>query len=235
MSALILRRLLVAGALVAPSAANAASLAVVNVSAPAINCVFDTDCTVTVTDSVDDIPIPALTAGKARLQSRTYTGQPGSPAAGKTGYQYRVDLSTAVTSNEFSCVTDLAIDFGEVTKLHYDRTRPQDDAFVVTQGGLGTIGILFAEQIGHVITFTFSQPVCAGNTPGTGQSTFFFGLASEFTPKSITAHVGVPGELPADVKARAPSHPRRPAPTALPDQPAPSQSVSAPGEPAANR
>jgi hypothetical protein len=233
MSTLTLRRWVVAGVLLAPSAASAAPLSVVTVSAPDINCVFDTDCTVTVTDSVATIAIPNLIAGAARLQSRTYVGKPGAQAAGKTGYEYRLDLTTAVTSNEFSCVTDLEIDFGEITKLHYDRLRPRDDVFVVAQGGVGTIGILFAEQAGPVITFTFSQPVCAGNTPGTGQSTFFFGLASEYAPKGIVAHVGVPALPPADVRARAPDHPQRPI-RPLADTPAaaPDQAGAAPGQPA---
>jgi hypothetical protein len=234
MSTFTLRRWAVAGVLLAPTAAAAAPLSVVNVSAPNINCVFETDCTVTVTDSVGTIPLPNLIAGAARLQSRTYMGKPGAQGAGKTAYEYRVDLTTAVTSNEFSCVTDLAIDFGAVAKLHYDRVRPQDDVFVVTQGGLGTIGILSAEQTGNVITFTFTQPVCAGNVPDTGQSTFFFGLASDFAPKPIVAHVGVPGELPADVKARAPDHPRRPiAPLAEIPAATPDQTGSTPVQPAA--
>jgi hypothetical protein len=187
----------------------AAPLSVVNVSAPAINCVFETDCTIIVTDSIGTIPIPNLTSGVARLQSRTFTGKAGAPAAGKTGYEYRVDLTTAVTNAEFSCVTDLAVDFGAVTKLQYNNVGPLDDVYVVTHGGLGKIGILFAEQTGNIITFTFSQPVCAGYSPNTGDTTFFFGITSEFAPHAITAKVGVPGELPVDVKARAPDHPRR--------------------------
>jgi hypothetical protein len=221
MSTSTLHRLACAGALLlAPWAASAASLSVVTVSAPEINCVFDTDCTITVTDSVGSIPVPNLTSGAARLQSRTFTGQPGSPAAGKTGYEYRVDLTTAVTDLEFSCVTDLEVDFGAVTKLQYNKTGPADDVFVVTKGGLGKIGILFAEQTGNSILFTFSQPVCAGYTPNTGDTSFFFGLTSAFAPKAIVAHVGVPGELPVEVKARAPNHPRRPIPPiVLPDRP----------------
>jgi hypothetical protein len=236
MSTSTLHRLTCAGALLlAPFAASAASLSVVSVSAPDINCVFDTDCTITVTDSVGTIPVPNLTSGVARLQSRTFTGQPGSPAAGKTGYEYRVDLTTAVTDAEYSCVTDLEVDFGPVTKMHYDKVRPQDDVFVVTKGGLGKIGILFAEQTGHSILFTFSQPVCAGYTPNTGDTTFFFGLTSEFAPKAIVAHVGVPGLEPVDVKARAPDHPRRPIPPiVLPIRPlqVPDATASTPDQPA---
>ena len=205
--------------LAAAPVAQAASLTVVTVAAPDINCVYETDCTVTVTDSIGTIPIPNLVSGTARLQSRTFTGKPGAPAAGKTGYEYRVDLTTAVTNAEFSCVTDLAVDFGAVTKLQYNNLGPLDDVFVITKGGLGTIGLLFAEQTGNVITFTFSQPVCAGYSPNTGQTTFFFGLTSAFAPHAIEAKVGVPGLDPVDVKARAPSHPVRPVPAiVLPDK-----------------
>ena len=47
-----------------------------------------------VTDSVGIIPMPNAT-GTARLQSRTFAGQPGAPGAGKTAYEYRVDLTQA--------------------------------------------------------------------------------------------------------------------------------------------
>ncbi|MFL5099993.1 MAG: hypothetical protein ACJ8E5_05260 [Xanthobacteraceae bacterium] len=206
----------------APAMAAAASLSVVAVSAPAINCVFETDCTIVVTDSVGTIPIPNLTSGSARLQSRTFAGKAGAPAAGKTGYEYRVDLTTAVTDAEFSCVTDLAVDFGPVTKLQYDKTGPTDHVYVVTKGGLGKIGLWSAEQNGNVVTFTFNQPVCAGHSPNTGDTTFFFGLTSEFAPHAIIAKVGVPGLDPADVKARGPDHPRRVAPTITLERAAPS-------------
>jgi len=124
-----------------------------------------------------------------------------------------------VTNAEFSCVTDLAVDFGAVTKLQYNNAGPADDVWVVTKGGLGKIGILFAEQTGNIVTFTFSQPVCAGYSPNTGDTTFFFGLTSPFVPHAITAKVGVPGELPVDVKARGPNHPRRIIPPIVLDQP----------------
>jgi len=204
----------------APAAATAGQLSVVTVSAPAVNCVFETDCTVTVTDSVGKIPLPNLTSGEARLQTRTFPGKPPAPAGGKTGYEYRVDLTTAVTNIDFSCVTDLAVDFGPVTKLQYNNVPPTDDVYVVTHGGLGKIGILTAEQNGSLITFTFSQPVCAGQSPNAGNSTFFFGLTSAFGPHAITAKVGVPGLLPVDVSARGPNHLPSPERSERPDAPA---------------
>jgi len=188
------------------SAALAVPLTVVTVAAPDINCVFETDCTITVTDSVGNIAVPDTT-GIARLQSRTFAGKPGAPAAGKTGYEYRVDLTQAATPGDQACVTGLDVDFGPVTKLQYNKVGPTDDVFVVTKGGLGSIGLASADQNGNIITFTFSQPVCAADSSGPGKTTFFFGLASVHPPKGIVATIEAPGVFPGiDVKARAPSH-----------------------------
>src|SRR3954453_17088013 len=92
------------------SLAGAAPLSVVKGAAPDINCVFETDCTIVVTDSVGNIPLPNLT-GTARLQSRTYAGQGDAPAAGKTGYEYRLDMTQATAMGDVACVTALDVDF----------------------------------------------------------------------------------------------------------------------------
>jgi hypothetical protein len=225
---------LAAGFLAAPALAQAASLSVVTVSAPDINCVFETDCTIVVSDTVGTIPLPTIT-GTARLQSRTFAGKPGAPAAGKTGYEYRVDLTQAHAIGDVACVTALSVDFGAVTKLQYNKVGPLDDVFVVTKGGLGTIGLASAEETGSIIKFTFSPPVCAADASSAGQTTFFFGLASAFAPKAITAKIEVPGlEQDVSVSARAPDHPRRQIPpivlnpAASSDAPADATATSAP-------
>jgi hypothetical protein len=194
----------VAGILLAATPAAAAALSFVSVGAPKINCVFNSTCKVTVTDTVGVIPMPPDVSGRSVLQSRTFVGAPGTPGAGKTAYLYRVDLTQAVSQGEVPCVTDLAIDFGPVTKLQYNNAGRLDDVFVITSGGLGSIGLWSVEETGGVITFTFNQPVCAGPMPGTGRTSYFIGLASAKPPKSVTAKAGVPGLLPVDVPARAP-------------------------------
>ena len=198
------------GALLAlsPVAANAAALSFVNVAAPAINCIFNATCTITVTDSVGAIPFsPGTATGKGILQTRTYKGMPGTPGAGLTGYEYRIDMTQAVSPGEAPCITDLAVDFGPVTKLKYKAGDPKTyDVFVITKGGIGTVPLFDVEQTGSVIDFVPNQPICAGVTPGTGLSSYFFGLASTYAPKAVTAHVGWPGLLPLDVAARAPAH-----------------------------
>jgi hypothetical protein len=121
-------------------------------------------------------------------------------------------------------VTDIAVDFGPVTKLQYNASGPLDDVYVVTAGGLGSVGLFAVEQNGNVITFIFNQPVCAGTTPGHGATSFFFGLASDKAPHAVNAKVSVPGFEALDVPARAPAHGRPPLvlhPIIVPLQPRP--------------
>ena len=192
--------------LAAPAAALATPLKVVTVAAPDLNCVFDPSCKLTVTDTVDDIPIPGIT-GKAVVQSRTFSGASGAPGEGLTGYEYRVDLTEASAPPRVTaCVTDLTIDFGPLTPLQYNKVGPVDDVYVITKGGLGSIGLLSADKTGSKITFVFAQPVCAASEGTKGATSYFFGLAAKGTPQGATASIGVPGSLPIDVKARAPQH-----------------------------
>jgi hypothetical protein len=199
-------RLCAATAFVAvPATLHAAPLTVVTVAAPDINCIFNPTCKLTGIDTVGDIPLPAI-SGKAVLQSRTFIGAPGAPGDGLTAYEYRIDLTQASTLSEFVCVTDLAVDFGPVTKLQYDKTGPDDQVYVVTKGGLGSIGLLSADQTDSLVTFVFSQPVCVGQEGKPGDTSYFIGLASKGAPTAVTAKVVSPGPGPLDVKARAPSH-----------------------------
>jgi hypothetical protein len=192
-----------AAALWAPASAHAAALTVVEVSAPAINCVFNTSCTVVVEDSTGTMEYTALGSG-AFLQSRTYPGAAGTPGAGTTAYEYRVDLSGATTYTE--CLVGLVVDFGPVKRLPYPKTQSPPnkepvDVFVTTEGGLGSVGIQSAEQDDNVITFTFSSSLCAG------QSTYFFGLAALKGPQTATATLfgfGTPAFI--QTASRTPQH-----------------------------
>lgn len=191
-----------AALLAGPAVATAAPLSVVDVSAPAINCVFNPTCTIVVTDSIGNIPLPGI-AGTAVLQSRTFTGATGAPAADFTGYEYRVDLTNATGITNIPCVSGLRVTFGPVSSFQYDGAGPLDQVYVVTGGGLGTIGLASANQVGNDITFRFSRPVCAGDSPGTGETTFFFGLASRRAPIATTA-IAITTSGSLAVAARAP-------------------------------
>jgi hypothetical protein len=194
-----------AGAVVLATAtlAQAGPLTVVQVAAPGVNCVFVASCTITVSDTSSNIPL-GFAAGTPFLQSRTFTGVAGTPAAGLTGYEYRVDMRSA--SGAVECLLGLVVNFGPVTQLPY-KAGSNAHIYVVTQGGLGTVGIKSAEQDGDVITFEFSKPLCVADAPGAGESTFFFGLASSKPPHGISAGMfgqGSPAYLSLD--ARAPNH-----------------------------
>ncbi len=186
-----------------PSVARAAPLKVVNVSAPAINCVFNAPCTVTVNDTSDNVTLSA--GGTGFLQSRTYKGYPGSPADGLYAYEYRLDLRNAVGALNIACIDWMSISFGPVVStLNYGGSAAPDQVFVVTGGGIGTIGIASAIQTGSNIKFKFTSPVCEGGAPGKGDSSFFWGLVSKTPPKFVTATLHETGGATHVVKARAP-------------------------------
>jgi hypothetical protein len=201
----IMQSMRLAGALVLATATLAAAgpLTVVQVKAPDVNCVFQTSCSVTVTDSSAPIPLN-FSAGAPFLQSRTFTGAPGTPGAGLTGYEYRVDMRSA--GGSVDCLLGLVVDFGPVQALPY-KAGGNAQVYVVTQGGLGSVGVKSAEQTGSVIEFTFDKPLCVGIGANSGESTFFFGLASAKPPQAITAGMwglGTPAYITLD--ARAPQH-----------------------------
>jgi len=188
-----------------PLAAHAQSLKVVEVNAPMINCVFQTDCRIPVTDTTGNLLLPTLTPGTAWLQSRTFAGEAGAPGAGTTGYEYRLSMTqTAVAAD---CVTGMALNFGPSKQLPY-KDNALADVYVITTGGLGTIGIKSAERFGDAIVFEFKSPLCADGPPDIKRTTFFFGLAATAAPMHVNASISVIGFPPLyAVDARVPTHP----------------------------
>jgi hypothetical protein len=186
--------------------AQAVPLSVVNVSAPPINCVFDASCTVVVNDTTAPINLPG--SGSGFFQSRTFRGLPGSPAAGKYAYLYRVDLRNAVGILSLGCVNSVTVNFGPVVStLDFNGDgAASDQVFVVTGGGIGSVGIASADSVGNNITFTFNSPVCAGSGPGRGQSSFFWGLVSVSPPRFVTASINHNLGPALNVQGRAPNY-----------------------------
>ncbi len=186
--------------LLVPAAATAAPLTVVNVGAPAINCVFNVSCTVTVTDSIGNFALPG-DAGNGRLQSRTFTGMPPAPAAGLTGYDYRVDMTAMKGITAQNCVVTLRLNFGPAATLNYKPGVPSQ-LFVVTSGGLGSVGVASADLApSGVLTVIFEKGgVCPGAT------SYFFGLAAKGTPVNVMASLGRSLGGSVDTDARAPKH-----------------------------
>lgn len=180
--------------------ATARPLEIVNVGAPKINCVFDPTCQLTVSDTTGSLPIPG-----GLLQSRTFKGGGNAPGSGKTGHIYRINLAAATGGRNAPCISGLKLDFGPVQALDYDGSgKPRDVYVISTGGGLGTVGLKSAEQTGNFITFTFTNPICAGVAPDERAGSYFFGLLSAnatATAKSTTAQV----LLTAPVAARVPT------------------------------
>jgi hypothetical protein len=187
--------------------AQAVPLTIVQTSAPPINCVFDSSCTVVVNDTTAPIALPG--SGTGFFQSRTFRGLPGSQAAGRYAYLYRVDLRQAAGTLSLGCVSSVTVNFGAVVgtlDFNGDGTRT-DQVFVITGGGIGSIGLASADQIGNNITFNFSSPVCAGSSPGRGQSSFFWGLVSTSPPRFVTASINHTLSATAlNVQGRAPNY-----------------------------
>lgn len=198
-----MKKILITGFCLSFLAGCVTNLKTVTVSAPAINCVFDSSCTVTVNDTSATIPL--ATGGSNFLQSRTFTGSPGSPASGLNAYVYRIDLRNATGITYIPCISSLTVKFGPVVStLDYNGDGELDQVYVITGGGLGEIGLTSAVKDNGNITFNFESPVCAGGSPGSGQSSFFFGLVSTQPPVSLTGTVREATGTVHDVQVRVP-------------------------------
>jgi len=187
-----------------PFAAHAQVLKVVEVGAPAVNCVFQTDCVIPVTDTTGNILLPTIGAGTAWLQSRTFAGETGAPGAGTTGYEYRISMTQA--SGTSDCVSSFILNFGPHKQLPY-KDKTLADVYVVTTGGLGTIKLSKAERFGDVIEFTLSKALCVNGPPSIANTTFFIGLAATAAPMLVKAQILATGTTPIySVDARVPTH-----------------------------
>jgi len=186
------------------SGALAQKLKVVEVSAPAINCVFNASCTITVSDTTGNILFSSLTPGTAWLQSRTFTGQAGTPGAGTIGYQYRISMTQA--AGQADCIISFTLNFGPHKQLPY-KDNALADVYVVTGGGLGTISLKSAERFGDVIEFTLAAPLCLNGPADIKNTTFFIGLAALAAPMHVNSQIAVVGMPPLyAVDARVPTH-----------------------------
>lgn len=199
-----MKRFVVIIACVASLSACNGGLDIVEVNAPAVNRIFDTDGTIVGTDTSDGLLLDGM-AGSGFLQSRTWPqGEPGTAGEGLYAFQYRIDLREQAGVLNIACATSFSIDFGTVSPLDYNGDGNPDDIFVVTTGGLGNVAPTTVTRSGDTLTFTFSPGVCAGNAPGNGDSSFFFGLASAYPPRAVQAEVKDSNGHTYTLDARAP-------------------------------
>jgi hypothetical protein len=181
----------------------------VEVNAPAINFIFEPSGTMTVgQDLASPIPLPTA-VGDGFLQSRTFArpGQPGTVGAGLYPYNYRIALDNLTVARGTPCIASLSIDFGPVVPLDFDGNGQDEDFYVITSGGLGTIKPSSAKQTGNRITFSFATPVCANDGVQAGETSFFFGLASRYPKKPVTARLTDTANATYDIDGLAPAYP----------------------------
>lgn len=153
-------------------------------------CYFSTSCSVPVTDYVAEFAVSGG-SGNGRLQSRIYQGQPGSTAAGKWVYEYRINLAPVAGILYTPYADQLAIAYWG-TPLSYDYNFngiANDDVFNITSGGTGSKAVTSAFLTAPWTYFVLSSPVYAGSFPGGGESSYFFGLVSEDAPVLRTVWV----------------------------------------------
>jgi hypothetical protein len=169
----------IASASVAMSVA-AAPLDLVGVDSSNLVCVFNPECFVTVDDMVDDITYSGV-SGSGFLQTRLFTGLTGAPAAGLYAYSFRINMGDLPS---VTYIDSFTINFGPVVNtLDYDGDSDADEACVITQGGIGSVGPTSAVATGTNVTFSFSTPIYGGD------SSYFFGLVSANAPTNYPATV----------------------------------------------
>ncbi|MEA2329159.1 MAG: hypothetical protein QOE68_4118 [Thermoanaerobaculia bacterium] len=184
-----------------PLLAQAVALRIVNVNAPSVNYVFNHTGTVTVTDKTSPVLVDGF------VQSRIYRSEATSPARGKYVYEYRIDLTNVVGILAPQWVSALNVDFGPATTLDFNRDgRAAEEVFIVTSGGLGSVGPSSATMSPSGTYFNFSSRIYSGASRGRGQSSYFFGLVSAYPPRVINAQVTTQRGVQT-VSVYAPSHP----------------------------
>ena len=147
--------------------AQSTTLTIVTVDAKELPCTYDKGCKGAMTDSTATVEM-SNTIGhlpQPRLHVRTVLGAAGSPAAGKTGYLYRLDMTNVVGSMSVPCVTTLTLDTGPTARFEYFKGGANADVFVVSAGGPGTVGLSKAERIGNGITVTFRSRSAPDRAP----------------------------------------------------------------------
>jgi hypothetical protein len=117
---------------------------------------------------------------------------------------YRISLTQAAGSGD--CLGGLVLNFGPALKLPYAPNKVAD-VFVITSGGLGSIGLKSAERFGEVIVFELAKMLCLDGGPNLANTTFFFGLAADTPAMATSAQIFGSGNPPLySVDARVPSH-----------------------------
>lgn len=111
------------------------------------------------------------------------------------GHEYRLDLRCAQTALNVPYASSVSLSTGPVLSYDYNfDSIATDQVFVVTAGGLGTIGLSSAGSAFNYTTFNFSAPLYPSGGGGClGDSTYFWGYTSNYAPHVVTATIGTSG------------------------------------------
>jgi len=152
------------------------------VPATELYCLFDSDCTVTPQDLADDFALPG-TQGRGFIQSRTLpAGEDTTAAAGLYTYLYRVDMQDTRAVAAQACINTVSLDVGPLVAFDYDGDGALEDAFVITQGGVGSVQPATLDQDEQTLIITFVPALCSRANNRGGESSYFIGFTSAFAP-----------------------------------------------------
>jgi hypothetical protein len=178
----------------------AQSLSIAQVSSTQVICVFDHSCTSLGTSTSDNL-LYYMQGDVALVTTHILPGLAGSMAAGRTGYEYQIDLTAVPINGGSECIVGMVFGFSAFDRLDYGGTGPTD-LYVITSGSQGTIAPTGASLIAPgLVEVDFSPGICAG------QASQPFGLSSsQGSPTAGEIRLLQPGPVPIlSVSASIPS------------------------------
>lgn len=198
---------LASGLAILPLPAVAQSIPIVEVAAPAINCLAHPECRITVSDSVGVLG-EGSRSELGFLQSRSAASAGGTPASGHTMMQYRLNLLSAEARRGGPCVSRVEIPGAPpTTPLDLDSNgQPERALFAVTRGAIGTIVPGAARHENGITTVEFADGVCppgSGDAAADGQSSVFFGWFVRGEPEPGVSRIVLSDDTSLEVASRA--------------------------------
>jgi hypothetical protein len=111
-----------------------------------------------------------------------------------------VTCRTNVTHCPWSppCIKSVRIKFGAISPFDFNHDGTNDQVYVVTSGGPGTVRPASIKRDDGKIVIRFSPPLCAG------EASVFVGLLSTLPPRDVDARIKLTSDSKLTVGARAP-------------------------------
>ena len=184
---------------------RAGLLQMVNVSSPQFNCLFNTNCTLTPTDTTSTIYFDGATGLPGLLTTRTWPGDAGTTLGGTFAYGYHIDISRVNSAGSNSFIDTLKVPVASLVPFAY--AGSMSNMVWVETNSAGTVAPVSAIQIGNNVTFHFNPPIHTAGPGVKGQATFYFGMVSTLPPTNclatITGQQASPAPLNTNLWARS--------------------------------